>query len=277
MSKDNNFNVYIGIVVEDRTDTSRVLKVYCPELLPYYSGEIKDTTTTETFNIRDELNEIDASSDVKTTNAFTAEWFGDTNRVFPPNMVKGEQVLLLRYQDNDIYYWLPIGRDDILRRFETHRVAIANIATEGVKLLDDGNTYFIELDTRNKKRVRICTSKSDGESFRYQIMIDADNDLITIEDDAGNDIVLRSNIPQIVMTNNKGTTVDLNAVDILLSAPNNVTINAGNKINVTSKSTTTISPSNLIINSDTTVNGNTTVNGVINSDGMVSPDRKSVV
>jgi len=239
VDKQNNFSLYVGVAIEDKVLNSRILKVYCKELLPFMEGGLDDLSSEETFTIEDDILDAEVDGTVTTTNHVTAEWFSlDTNRVFPPDVVKGEQVFLFRYQDNDIYYWISMGRDDKLRRGEILRHAVSDDMRVD-KELDDTNTYFIELDTKINKRIRIVTNKSDGEDFKYEFIIDAKHNYISMADDADNRIIIESEIPRIKMHNRDGSILDLNKGNAIIIAPNDLLIRAERQIVVESKNITT--------------------------------------
>lgn len=221
----------LGLVAEDRQLKSRVIKVFVKEMTPYATGGLKDNTKEEAFNLTGSDGEV-ISGKTSTTNCVTAEYLDFfSNRTFPPDVVKGEQVIIVQFADTDIYYWFSAGRDDQLRRGEILRFAISDDMTV-VKDLTDNNTYFIELDTKVEKRIRIKTSSSDGEAFVYNLTIDAKNSKIILGDDGQNSIELHSLIPRIFMKNRNGTTADLNASNLSLIAPQDMLLRADGSITV---------------------------------------------
>lgn len=234
MESNNQWDIFFGIAAEDKVHNSRILKVYTKELSPFTIEELSDKTTSESFTVENEESDSTDTSSIMTTNVLTAEWFGlDTNRVFPPDIRKGEQVFVFRYRDTDLFYWISSGRNDDLRRLECHRIAVSNDDAHQ-KTLDDDNTYFIELDTLFRKRLRLVTSKSDGEEFRYEITIDAKHSTVTIRDDDGNEITMESRIPRIYMRNKSGCIVDLHDKDVIIGATRDMYLTAGRQIIETS-------------------------------------------
>ena len=230
MEVHNNWNEFMGIVVEDRKLKSRMIKVYLKEMTPFMSGPLEDMTASEDYSLKDDITKGELSGSVKTTNWVTAEYFGTTtNRSFPPDVVKGEQVLIYRYLDTDIYFWESFGRNDDLRRGEILRFGISDDMSV-IKNLSDGNTYFFEMDTRVNKRVRIHTSDSDGEDHTYDIQIDAKNSFVTIADDIGNKFILESNVPRIKLLNSDGTMIDMVEETINMYAPKDIVIKADNDV-----------------------------------------------
>jgi len=236
--KSSGWDLYIGIAAEDKVHNSRILKVVTKEISPFMNGELKDLSSEEVFNIVDDETNVNLNEKITTTNVITAEYFGlDTNRVFPADVRKGEQVFIFRHRDSDIFFWIPIGRDDDLRRKEILRYAISNDNRTKKKLNDD-NTYYVELDTLFKKRIRIRTSKSDGEKYRYEITIDAKKNLIVIKDDGKNEILLQSDVPRIRLKNRSNSFMDINKGDIFIMAPNDIYIKAGRQLITDASSTT---------------------------------------
>ncbi len=254
----NNWQLMHGIVCVDKVHNSRIVKVYVNDILPFLNGELGDNDGLEGFEyIDDELDEV-MVDEAATTNHITAEWFSmETNRVFPPDMRKGEQVLVIKYSDEDLYYWLPLGRDDNLRKLELHRIAVSDdIKTD--KKLDDLNTYFFELDTLHFQRIRIVTNKSNGEDYKYEFVIDAQNDYISMSDDIGNEVILESKIPRVKLINSRGTTVDLNKDDAIVLAPRDIILHAKRQV--------VIKATNITFNGTEAIKNTTTNFGVDSSE-----------
>lgn len=221
----NNFKVFYGLAVEDRASKSRMIKVFLREMSPFAGGDIGDKTQNETFSTVDEKGNKTPGK-VSTTNCIVADYFGmNSNSAFPPDIVAGEQVIVLQYADEDKYYWMSAGRDDNMRKGELARWSVSNDKSTS-KELSEANTYFAELDTKLAKRIRLHTSKSNGEAFGYDIVIDAANSNINITDDAGNSIVILSDQSVVQMKNASGSAVCLNKEMIQLMASGTVYIKA---------------------------------------------------
>ena len=264
----NDFKTYIGIVVEDKQLQSREIKVYIRDMTPYSAGNLGDNTRQEQYTITNETGEK-VSSNVNTTNSVTADYFGlYSNRAFPPDVVKGEQVLVLQFADEDKYYWVPMGRDDNLRKGELIRFAASDDMSPS-KQLTEANTYFVELDTKLAKRIRLHTSKSNGEAFGYDVIIDAMNSFIQIADDQGNRIELVSPESKIKLTNNSGTTVNIEKENITVLAPSEITVRAGSTLNVIAP-TININGSNINSTGAVSSSGSMTNNGNLTNNGNIS-------
>jgi len=263
---------YVGIVVEDRKLHSREIKVFLREMTPFASGAITDNTRKETYSVTDDSG-AKTSGNVSTTNNITADYYGgDSNRAFPPDVVKGEQVTVLKYADEDKYYWKSMGRDDNMRKSELVRLAASNNPA-GSGDLNESNTYMVELDTKLGKRIRLKTSTSSGEAFGYDFIIDAKNSFVQITDNAGNRIELLSQENKIKLTNQLGTTVNLEGAELSLMAPGDITVRAGGTLTMIGASINVIGPmtntGSISNNGNITNNGNTTNNGDFISSGQV--------
>lgn len=215
------WTLYLGTVLEDKKPFERVVKVHLQELLPFTSGEVKPISDKK------KVGSEDVTKSVETTNTTEAQYFdGFTNRRYPPDLRKNEQVIVINYADSDTYYWISAGRDDHLRKKERLNLSVADTPTV-VDALTDENTYFIEMDTLHSKKIRICTSNSDGEQFRYLIMIDAKTNQIVLCDDNDNEILIDSNVPRIRLRNTDGTMIDLAQKNMTMIVPQDLLIKVG--------------------------------------------------
>lgn len=104
--KGNNLNLFIGTIVEDKERESKIVKVICTEITPPHDAEqlIPITGTTNVDSGTDDESQAYAST-VEQSNVIEAEWYNlVTNRMYPPDVVKGEQVFVFSYGDTDKYY-----------------------------------------------------------------------------------------------------------------------------------------------------------------------------
>lgn len=294
-----NIEMFFGLVAEDKPLTSRLIKVFVKEMSPHATGKLADNTSSESFSVAG-ADGKPISGNVKTTSCVTAEYMDlIPNRSFPPDVVKGEQVILFQYANSDIYYWISAGRDDKLRRGEILRFGASDDMAV-VKDLTDANTYYIELDTKVSKRIRLSTCKSNGEAFKYELIFDAKNNKLTLGDDKKNQIEMFSDIPRIVLHNTSGTTVDMNDKNLLLVAMQDMLIRADESILVKTPKLEVVSDSivvtagnisyggeggsvgavavngdvamngNVSISQDTQISGNVTVGGTVTASAFNS-------
>ncbi len=216
------WTIYLGTVLEDKPPFERTIKVHLQELLPFVAGEVSPVDAKNVVRADDGY-----AGQISTSNNIEAKYFdGFTNRRYPPDIRKNEQVLILNYADSDSYYWISLGRDDGLRKKERLNLSVADTPTVVDELTDD-NTWFIELDTLHEKKIRISTSNSDGEQFRYLLMIDAKNSKVILCDDNNNEILIESNTPRIRLRNHDGTIIDMAQKNMALIVPEDLLIKVG--------------------------------------------------
>lgn len=213
------FRIYsVGYAAENKRPSSHDVEVFCPEVSGYASGEI----TTNREIIEDSgTDEFGQKYTVKVEcgNTILASWlpFG-SNRVTPPDIRRGERILVLRYADVDKYYWVDTGWDGFLRRLETAIYAWSGTRDESVKSLTPDNSYYLEVST-HKKHVTFSTSKADGEPFRYVMQINTLDGAMTFADDDGNFIELDSGERRITLKNKDGSSFVLDKRTITAIAP----------------------------------------------------------
>ena len=93
------WTVYLGTVLEDKKPFERIIKVHLQELLPFVAGEVTPVDTQSVVNSTEGY-----SGQVETTNNIEAKYFdGFSNRRYPPDIRKNEQVLIFNYADSDTY------------------------------------------------------------------------------------------------------------------------------------------------------------------------------
>jgi hypothetical protein len=226
-------HTWVGVVAEDKDPNSVSIEVVVPELVPALTGTVGSSTTTQSVSIQDiEGNQINTSIKTKTT--VTAIYYGNnTNRTFPPDVVKGEQVRILKFANADRYYWESMGRDDGLRKTETIRWSAQNRQNFDDPN-DDAHTYSFTIDTKRNQQIRLASSKGNGENFAYTLLIDTKNSKVQLQDDQNNSILIDSTNSKILARNNKGAFLLLNGLDAVFAAPRDLTLKAGRQMVVTS-------------------------------------------
>lgn len=220
---------WIGIVAEDKDPDSISIEVMVNELTPSMIGQVNSETVSETIQLKDiNNNPIQKTATSKTT--ITAYYFSNaTNRKYPPDVVKGEQVRIFRYGDSDKYYWESLGRDDQLRKTERLRLESKN-RTNFDDPSDDAHTYSIEIDTKVNKHIRLLTSTGTGEKNTYILHLDAKNSKVRLSDDVGNAFTIDTGNARVIMQNSQKSFCMLNGQDIVLGAPRDISIKAGRQM-----------------------------------------------
>lgn len=218
----DSIHVYTGRVMKDKEPNSRKITVFVKDLLPYYSGEL--TGKSMDYEVS---NGGSYKGRYTATNEIEAEWMGDdTNRRFPPDVKKDEQVTVIIYADQDKAYWKSMGRDDDKRRTERIELNAAD-TPDNPSPINRENSYSISMDTQDKQEVNIQTSKTGGEEFAYTIKINAKEGKVFISDDANNEYVLESGVPRLYMKNNEGSMIEIAKKNITIIAPEDWMVKAG--------------------------------------------------
>jgi len=225
VSQTSKLYSWIGIAAADKVANSISLKVTIPELSPSLTGPIGAATSTQAVQLTD-LNGGTQNSTVTTTNAITAEYIGNTsNRKYPPDVVKGEQVRVTKFANADKYYWESMGRNDAMRTTETLRHEVTN-RKNFADPADDDHTYSWELDSKVNQHIRLLTSKGNGEAYIYTLLLDAKNSKVMLSDNIGNALTIDSANAKVIVQNSKNAFVMLNGLDVLIGSPRDLTIKA---------------------------------------------------
>lgn len=281
-----------GIVVTEVDERNKSkIQIYCPELCPVLQGKIEDKPEEETVSMTgtDEIPQKPVK--IKLTTNIYAEYLGDAHGASVPDVVPGEQVMVHRHRGDDRFFWIPYRNNDHYRQVEHYRISCMNKEHQDPESEDE--TYFLEIDTKYVKGIRMKTSDKMDEDFVYLWEIDPVNNTYVLQDNVGNFIQLHSDKPDgqtqsITLRNNRGTYAKLISDFIYANAPKDIVGNAGNDINVTAgnninayaevgiyayagetiygqaeKSATVKAPS-------ITLDGNVTITGTLNTGGVAT-------
>lgn len=223
--------VSVGLVSEPAKKENRnEILVYPIELLPELNGELTPNSATVVSDGVDSLD-IPYSASVKVGNYIKARWLSmSTNRVTPPDVKRGEQVLLWAFADEDKYYWTSLGRDDNLRRLENVVYAYSDISDpESNEALTIDNCYTVMVSTKDK-HVSVKTVKVDGEPFEYLLQLNTKDGILIVRDEVGNYITMYSDKETIEVGNRSKSKVTLAKKNIKLKAPRDIDLNADNDL-----------------------------------------------
>ena len=201
---------------------NKVLSSDLIEAVPHEQNPLNDGELTDHIEeVKGKgVDKDDANFDVTldSTASIKARWlsFTDTNRMTPPDVRRGEEVVIWQFGDTDQYWWSTLHQDRKIRRLETVIYGFSNNSKENIENSHD-SMYWLELST-HKKVVRFHTAKNDGEPFTYDIQIDTKKGNITIEDDDGNYIFLDSKERHIKLRNKDDSFVEMNKKIINMSS-----------------------------------------------------------
>ena len=269
-----HFNSY-GIVAADNPDNEKEIKVFPSEKLYLEDGDqnVKkgELDKDEPYkpvdlklkykNLKIIPDDIEPREILKEeilpldkTKYLYADWCGinSPNRMTPPNVCKGEKVILYRYGNSDAYYWDTLGYELNLRK-EDHVVH----AFSDKPSIDEGNvkaginedledTYYTMISPKNKT-IKLHTTDKYGEYTTYDITLKTDDGYLEIVDGKKNVIRLDSTKDSISM-HMEGTSVQY---DLEVNGDDqnvNLTDSKGNHLTLDSKI------------DDMTINTNKTIN-----------------
>lgn len=222
----------LGIVVKDKAKGDDRIMV-CPiEDLTFIEGLLADYK--QDFNVSlPDINGKTNNVELLGDGHVVAKWipYGQSNRVTPPDVRRGETVQIFQYADNDEYHWTTIFNEPSLRRLETVTYMYSDLAV-GDTPYDKSSAYWFEVSTTDKT-IKLHTSKSNGESVGYDIVLDTGAATLLITDDVGNSIKLDSNRGSLDTITTKEVGITTETVNI--KAAMTVNITGDQQVNITTK------------------------------------------
>lgn len=170
------------------------VEVFPQEKFSMSAGEITDNVDKIDVKGKDGAGN-DYQGQIQTKASLTCMWLpiGEPNRVTPPDVRRGEQVIIYRFADTEYYFWSS-AFNNLMRKLETvtHWYSGTPDDSSGAptaKTADNG--YIVEVSTHDG-HILISTSKLNGEKCRYTVALDGKNGKFNLTDDLGTDIDLDS-------------------------------------------------------------------------------------
>jgi hypothetical protein len=217
-----HFYSYGKVAANKALDSIRI-EFWPAEVSTGADGEITDDVQTYEAEGEDSLGgKFKLKAD--TTITLSATWlpFGNSNRFLPPDVRRGEPVMVFQFADDtDNLYWTDIG-DISLRRLETMILAISGCPDEDVKPTAE-NTYFLELSS-HKKAITLHTSQANGEAYSYDFQINGGDGNVVIKDNIGNYISMDSKENHLEMKNADGSIVEITKTKMRLFAADEISM-----------------------------------------------------
>jgi hypothetical protein len=265
-----HFHSY-GIVAEDNIDNNTEIKIFPVEKLYFENGEAlvkkgnldKDELYKPTdLKLKEKVLKVvpedielrqllpEEVLPLEKTKYLYVEWCGlnNPNRYTPPNVCKGEKVIVYKYSNADIYFWDTLGFELNLRK-EDHVVDVYSDKPEinegDVKAgIDEDleDTYYIMKSPKNKI-LKIHTTDKYGELTTYDITIKTDEGYIEVIDGKGNFFKLDSDGDDFITNINNNVKTDIG---------NDKTTNVGNDVNETIGNNKVVTLKKIAIQNDTT-------------------------
>lgn len=190
----------IGQVTKPKARDSRHIQVLALESASGTDGEVTHAPLEQIFKgVETDGSEYQVKS--ISTRDMECEWFpGETNQVTPPDVERGELVLVYRLADTDQYFWTSMGMRNHLRTLESVILmygATPNAAGNG---LDFTNCYYQQWSPLDG-HITIGTSQANGEKFKYTIQVNTKSSFIALADDVGNYAEINSAESRVMIRN----------------------------------------------------------------------------
>lgn len=198
----------IGVVaITKPTGTDKVM-IYPAEKLTLEDGNVNEINENMEVSFVD-ISGVKYKSKVNRTAMIEARWFSDGSdgRQTPPDVVNGETVRVYRYADSDTFYWKTIFREPSLRRLEHVVHAYSNL--KGGRAPFDLDSSYGNIFSTLDKKINIWTSQSNGESFKYDFLIDTKGNHIRLQDNVGNEFGINSTEDETYIKNSKDSYLNL--------------------------------------------------------------------
>lgn len=225
--------VSIGIAAENKALDSYEVPVAPIEIFPMVDGELVESLDEVDVSGVDQMG-VDYTIRLKTSSTVTATWMQmGSNRVTPPDIRRGERLLLWQYADSDKYYWTSMGMDDDQRRLETAIWAWSATPDVAAELDLANNMYSVELSTHGK-HITIHTTQENGEPFEYTIQLNTGSGIFFITDQDGNSVQLNSAERIIKAVNSDDTEATINKTTLYGYAKKNVRVRSDDTLSASS-------------------------------------------
>lgn len=202
----------IGVVAENAIlGHEELLHVAPQDQLPNMRGRLElnpQKFTTKGVDSRGKAYQ----SKVETGSTVTAKWLNeDSNRITPPQLMKGETVHLYRFNGDETFYWKPTNQHMNKRVQEVVVEAYAAKPKEAAKEetpTNIKNSYTRTVDTANGL-MEMRTSKANGEKAAWTVQMNGKDGKLVISDGDGNFIQIDSTLTCIDIQNKDRTHIQL--------------------------------------------------------------------
>jgi len=182
-----------GVAIEDIKPDAKILKIYLLDVLDTEGVLGNETSASIVVSDGQSKKKVLVSKEVDYIEAL---WEGADNTITAPTIHKGEQVEVIRYANQDQFFWRKSRgfESDIRGRevkvFGVSTVDRSNPANLG-KSATKENMYYIRMDSINGI-IELITNDDNGEAATYHLKIDLMKGEFSLVDNKENSIVLKS-------------------------------------------------------------------------------------
>lgn len=235
-----------GTVARNKAIGDPVCEVVPLETSSFIDGEITDNGTTLNIDMTTSTGR-NVSTKAVVSAPIPATWvgMGESNRISPPDVRRGEEVIIFTYGDTGKYYWTPRNTNRWTRKLETVKFAFSGTTDESDETVTPENHYWMEFST-HKKHITLSTSSANGELCRWFIEMRGKDGKFVVANDKGEEILIDGVVGHIRAINRFDTEVALLKKDINFYAPGNLTGKVDGVSNIT-----IIGDSNLYVTGNT--------------------------
>jgi len=256
-----------GVAIEDMKPDGKELKVSLIDQLEVEGKLGSEVTNSTIVTDNSSTKRVLVGTEV---DYVIALWEGEDNKITAPTIRKGEQVSVIRYKNQDVYYWSKS------RGFETD-LRGREVIVDGVSTIDrdkdenlgksitEEDMYYMRKDSINGL-IEIKTNMKNGEKAAYHMMFDGMNGKFFLIDDKKNTIDLDSVKEHLIVKTNKEITLEAPKVNIKCDEFNVDT----KKTNFNSKTTVLKGSKFTDDTSSTTVTGTLTIKGTTTFKAAIS-------
>lgn len=224
----------LGTLNEETQEYEGWINVNPTEQTPFLDGEL--CSNPETLEVKG----VDADGQpyedsVDSDNAIPALWLPlGSNRITPPDVRRGERVILWQVADSDVIYWTEFG-DNHLRKLETVIYAWnADPDLTGANKVDYKKCYYLEVSGHGK-HITLSTSRANEEKAAFLVQLDTGEARFTLEDDGNNHLFLDALERLWRLQNGDGTTLELDKRNFRVTAPDDINCTAGKTVSFACK------------------------------------------
>lgn len=249
----------VGLVTKPKARTSRHIQVLAIEIATATDGEVTHAPEEEILKgISTDGSEYQVK--VTSTRDIECEWLPmEGNRSTPPDVERGELVMVYRLGNTDQYYWQCMGLRNHLRTLEsviTMYGATPNLSGCGLDFSKCYYSVWSPLDGH----ITFGTSQANGEKFKYTFQINTKESFAALSDDVGNYMEVNSAASRVMLrnVNNSIIRAEKQVIDLIAETAINFTVGGTtmvlNTASISSKATTINRDATTINDTATTIN-----------------------
>lgn len=190
----------VGYVTKNKDYQSRKIQALPVESASATDGEVTHNPVEEILKGVDKDGNAYEVKGISTRD-LECEWYPfDDNRVTPPDVRRGELVMIYRLGNSTQYFWRSMNMRNGLRTLEHVVNAYGASPGAGGSGIDFEKNYTTTVSPLDGQ-VTLKTSKANGEPYAYTVQINTKTGMIGMTDDVGNYFELNSKESRLKLQN----------------------------------------------------------------------------